>query len=97
MSELADWYSDAVDEITRLRAEVKRLTEENEIVRARLGKWYALFFQQQNDSVRIAKKRDRYREALERLARLGNGDKPGNSEGNQIAIRALLDPNNASQ
>ena len=31
----------------------------------------------------------RYREALEKLARLGNGDHYGNSIGNQIAIRAI--------
>ena len=32
---------------------------------------------------------NRYREALEKLARLGNGDHYGNSIGNQIAIRAI--------
>lgn len=31
----------------------------------------------------------RYREALEKLARLGNGDNYGNSHGNRIAIEAL--------
>lgn len=34
---------------------------------------------------------DRYRDALERLARLGNGDRLGNSDGNMIARRALYD------
>lgn len=33
--------------------------------------------------------RDRYRAALEKLARLGNGDHYGNSIGNEIAIRAI--------
>ena len=31
-------------------------------------------------------------EALEKLARLGNGDHYGNSDGNMIAIRALAPP-----
>lgn len=31
----------------------------------------------------------RYRKALRKLACLGNGDRPGNSIGNQIAIDAL--------
>lgn len=32
-----------------------------------------------------------YREALEKLARLGNGDRYGNSTGNTIAQKALDD------
>jgi hypothetical protein len=38
---------------------------------------------------RLTRERDRYRAALWRLAKLGNGNKPGNSEGNEIALRAL--------
>lgn len=34
----------------------------------------------------------RLREALERLAKLGNGDRYGNSEGNEIAKQALSTP-----
>lgn len=32
------------------------------------------------------------REALEKLSCLGNGDRPGNSVGNEIALRALRRP-----
>lgn len=34
----------------------------------------------------------RYREALEVLSKLGNGDSPGNSDGNRIAQAALEEP-----
>lgn len=39
----------------------------------------------------IKRQRDAAVEALRKLARLGNGDKPGNSIGNQIAIDALAE------
>ena len=38
---------------------------------------------------RLRVERDRYREALEKLARLGNGNELGNSIGNTIARDAL--------
>ena len=38
---------------------------------------------------RLREERDRYRDTLDRLSRLGNGDSPGNSEGNVIAQQAL--------
>jgi hypothetical protein len=41
------------------------------------------------DHQAIIAERDRYREALERLAKLGNGDRYGNSIGNEIAREAL--------
>ena len=37
----------------------------------------------------LHRERERYREALDKLAKLGNGDRYGNSVGNEIAIRAL--------
>jgi len=39
----------------------------------------------------------RLREALEKLARLGNGDRYGNSDGNCIAIAALLQERERSE
>lgn len=39
----------------------------------------------------LKRQRDAAVEALRKLACLGNGDKPGNSVGNQIAIDALAE------
>jgi len=39
----------------------------------------------------------RARDALEKLARLGNGDSYGNSVGNEIAIKALRSPTAQTQ
>lgn len=38
---------------------------------------------------KLIAERDVYKTALEKLARLGNGDQYGNSDGNVIAIAAL--------
>lgn len=38
----------------------------------------------------VDEEKERYREALEKLARRGNGDRWGNSEGNSIAQEALM-------
>ena len=45
--------------------------------------------QLQRDFTYIKQRRDALLTALEKLARLGNGDRYGNSEGNAIAIAAL--------
>ena len=45
--------------------------------------------QLQRDFTYIKHRRDALLVALEKLARLGNGDRYGNSEGNAIAIAAL--------
>lgn len=45
--------------------------------------------QLQRDFTYIKQRRDAQLVALEKLARLGNGDKYGNSEGNTIAIAAM--------
>jgi predicted RNase H-like nuclease (RuvC/YqgF family) len=45
--------------------------------------------QLQRDFTYIKQRRDALLVALEKLARLGNGDRYGNSEGNQIAQAAL--------
>jgi hypothetical protein len=52
------------------------------------------------DNVKLERQLTELREALERLARLGNGDKYGNSEGNVIAqdaLKALLEVKDAPE
>ena len=49
----------------------------------------AEFQKLQKEIAWLREERDRYRDALERLSRLGNGNLPGNSDGNVIAQEAL--------
>ncbi len=79
------------EERDALRGEVELLTAERDLQKENAALWRANGDRLYESVKTLRTERNRYREALERLSRLGNGDKPGNSEGNQIAIRALLD------
>ena len=85
----------AADEIDRLRAEVgrlKRISDESLSMLAAIFLGYdpsETLWDLRKRGVAILRERDRYRDALERLARLGNGNLPGNSDGNVIAQDAL--------
>ena len=55
-----------------------------------LDAWLEWSEQKRSEAVRgLLAQCDRYRAALDELARIGNGGRYGNSEGNQIAQRAL--------
>ena len=78
-----------------LRAEVEQLKQERDEAQSTLAAIILSYdpsetlWDLRKRGVAILRERDRYRDALERLARLGNGNLPGNSDGNVIAQDAL--------
>ena len=54
-----------------------------------VAEWQAKRDTREAEDARLRQEHQRYREALEKLARLGNGDALGNSIGNTIARDAL--------
>ena len=87
--------------IEQLTARVRELEEENARLKAECDDIKQVQFPRKLEAVAVGWKKQLaaeqlnsklLREALEVLAKLGNGDRYGNSEGNVIAQQALAQP-----
>lgn len=82
----------AMQEIESLREQVEKLTKERDIKEHCIVQLEAEDLRAKEQLAALAEQNEKYREALQKLACLGNGEQYGNSIGNCIAQEALSLP-----